>query len=603
MSTANFTDSEIDAMTASELRTALGSIGKTTTGVKAVLRTRLKAAQQPQQPTGGSQSQGAATAAATARKNTQEWKDLMIVLKACSLSDDQAEKFADVQELTDIIDLMLLAADETEATVLMYNKGLDTTEAHLRITAAISKNRLQALTHRVHVWQLAGVQLGAAEWSSVLQANQGVMEYRAFVQREKNKSEPTEFPAELKPEMFGTDGERTFTTIHTTLGLCSSAHGGGASLNYLVRDPNSSLGSNPTMAERMEHGLPHSGEIYDADNARLFNFLEKLCISHAVWQGIRKHQATKDGRKAYMHLKSSYQGHDHILSRLKAEKKKISEGNEGLRYAGEHKDRWVEYASNLAGAFDFIGRHREQYSDESRVERLLQGFTGETLQKPNLEYAINHVKDSPQYRTDYGAAVAYLATKIQEAYGNTTSTTTTRTVSEAIQEQRDGDATDDRGYYERGGYRGRGGGYRGRGGGHFHQGGGRGNFLGQGTFVPSELRSKYDGKTHYPEINGIKTDDSVVRGTFSNEAFSDPVVRFYVKKRREHLKQNNAGHGGGGGGGHGMTPEQVKALAKDIAQAQSGKRPGNDTNEPRDNKKQKGGEQNGWNFMGKDAER
>ena len=93
MSTANFTDSEIDAMTASELRTALGSIGKPTTGVKAVLRTRLKAAQQPQQPTGGSQSQGAAAAAATARKNTQEWKDLMIVLKACSMSDDQAEKF------------------------------------------------------------------------------------------------------------------------------------------------------------------------------------------------------------------------------------------------------------------------------------------------------------------------------------------------------------------------------------------------------------------------------------------------------------------------------------------------------------------------------
>ncbi len=54
----------------------------------------------------------------------------------------------------------------------------------------------------------------------------------------------------------------------------------------------------------------------------------------------------KDGRRAYMHLKSSYQGQDHILSKLKAEKKKISEGNEGLKYAGEHKDKWVEYASN-----------------------------------------------------------------------------------------------------------------------------------------------------------------------------------------------------------------------------------------------------------------
>lgn len=57
------------------------------------------------------------------------------------------------------------------------------------------------------------------------------------------------------------------------------------------------------------------------------------------------------------------------------------------------------------------------------MERLLQGFTGETLQKSNLEYeyAINHIKDTQQYRSDYDAAVAYLATKVQEAYGVTQS--------------------------------------------------------------------------------------------------------------------------------------------------------------------------------------
>ena len=451
MSTANFTDSEIDAMTVTQLKAALGSIGKTTTGVKATLRVRLKAAQQPQQPTGGNPPQGAAVA--TAKKNTQEWKDLMIVLKACHLTDDQAENFADEQGITEINDFTHLTADETDTTITMYNKGLDATETHLRIAAAIPRARLQALTHRVQVWRMAGIELKAAEWTNAIQANQGVQEYRAFVQREKSRNDPTEFPAELKPEMLGDDGERAFTTVHTTLGQCSSGHGNGATLTYLTRDTNLPLSSNPTIAERMEHSLPHFGGIYDVDNSRFFTFLEKLCISHAVWQGIKKFQASKDGRGAYMALKRSYQGQDHILAKLKVEKKKISEGNEGLRYAGEHKDRWVEYASNLAGAYDFIGQHREQYSDESRVERLLQGFTGETLQKPNLEYAINHVKDTPQYRTDYGAAVAYLATKIQEAYGNTTSTTTTRTVSEATQEYRDGDATGDRGYYERGGYR------------------------------------------------------------------------------------------------------------------------------------------------------
>ena len=52
-----------------------------------------------------------------------------------------------------------------------------------------------------------------------------------------------------------------------------------------------------------------------------------------------------------------------------------------------------------------------------------------------------------------------------------------------------------------------------------------------------------------------------------------------------------------------MTSKQVKAIAMEVVKAQAGKRPGDDTNETRDDKKQKGGEQNGWNFMGKGAER
>ena len=299
----------------------------------------------------------------------------MIVLKACNLTDDQADRFADEQVITEINDFAMFTADEMDTTISNYNKGLDATETHLRVAAAIPLNRLQALTHRVQVWQMAGIELRAAEWTSAIQANQGVLEYRAFVQHEKSRNDPIEFPADLKPEMLGADGERAFTTIDTTLGQCSSAHGNGASLRYLTRDTNLTLSSNPTIAERTEHNLPHNGEIYDVDNARFFNLIQQLCISHPVWQGIKKYQASKDGRRAYMHLKSSYQGQDHILSKLKAEKKKISEGNEGLKYAGEHKDKWVEYASNLAGAYDLSGSTEKR----TRMRAELRGSCRDLL--------------------------------------------------------------------------------------------------------------------------------------------------------------------------------------------------------------------------------
>lgn len=171
-----------------------------------------KAAQQPQQST------GQVTAAAVATKNTQEWKDLMIVLKNCNfnLSDAQAEKFAEEQGIAEISDLMHLTAEEKEMdmTITTYNKNLDAADAHLRIKTAIPPNRLQALvhSHRVQVWALANLSfsLEAHEWSTSLQASRGVQEYKAFLQRQREKSntEPTAFPAELKPELFREDGER-----------------------------------------------------------------------------------------------------------------------------------------------------------------------------------------------------------------------------------------------------------------------------------------------------------------------------------------------------------------------------------------------------------
>ena len=110
---------------------------------------------------------------------------------------------------------------------------------------------------------------------------------------------------------------------------------------------------------------------------RVFTFLEKFCINHTSWTTIKKFKASLDGRGAYLALRKLYQGEDHVQSKINVEKQRISEGDVGLKYTGETHFKFVNYASSLLAAYEYIGQHRETYSERTKVERLLQGFKGE----------------------------------------------------------------------------------------------------------------------------------------------------------------------------------------------------------------------------------
>lgn len=80
----------------------------------------------------------------------------------------------------------------------------------------------------------------------------------------------------------------------------------------------------------------------------------------------------------------------------------------------------------------------------------------------------------------------------------------------------------------RGGYRVCGGRF-GRGGGHGH-----GHYQGRGNRQPLEwTRTKVQGEREYPEINGVKTDDSVISGTIEEKAFDDHQWDTYHSKHRQ----------------------------------------------------------------------
>ena len=624
MSQQMYTDAEIMAMTVTQLKTALRPHGETGYGmIKAQLRTRLNdlagpaAAQQQQQAAAAAapaaaaqnnpQQQAAAGAAAasggasgpggaTTQSNSQEYLDLMSVLQVCGATPQVAAKFAAIQTLTQISDLLTFTVTGMEDALTMYNSALrGTSDEPLRIFSQMVHQRLKALVHKIRIWKLAGRDVLASEFANVGHAVQAVNELQAFQQMEKNKDEPTEFPAEMKADMLETDAERAFTMVRSTLTQCSSAHGSGSTLEYLAREPTWKLKLNPSIAEQTTSHLQHSGMIYDSDNMRLYKMIEKLCISHLCYSTVKKYKNAQDGRGAYLALRNLYQGENHILSKLIVEKRKISEGPDGLKYTGEFLGiLFTNYSSMLKAAFDFIAEHRENYSEQSRVERLLQGFSGDALERPSIAHGIRMVKEKPDHLTNFDLAAGYLATKIQEAYPVVArKQPSTRTVNETNQDSRgDGGAQDFRG----GGGGHRGGEHRPHSGEGYERGGQR-----RGAWrIWGDPDGKFNGQTFHSKVNGQNTTDTDVFGMFPNDVFKGDL-RNYVMNRRHVLRSQGQGK---------QSPQlskvdknDIKAIAMEIAKTMTSKRSGEDDSSPRDEKKQKSEQGNAWNMMGKGAER
>ena len=68
----------------------------------------------------------------------------------------------------------------------------------------------------------------------------------------------------------------------------------------------------------MKENTTHSGPEYEKDNQDLFTLLRSYLTGTDGWNVISSHQRTKDGRAAYLALRSHYEGssfHDLIKSK------------------------------------------------------------------------------------------------------------------------------------------------------------------------------------------------------------------------------------------------------------------------------------------------
>ncbi len=602
---AAFTEAEIDAMKGAQLRAELEALGenKTEIGKKrvAVLKAMLKqkcgitqtAAQNRNNSGGNNQTAAQLSAPAqTTRNNSggnnKKLDDLLQVLGNCGLPKTTATKLTTTQGINGLEDLKELTPEDMEPTISRHNKAMNGANEAFRIFSTVVIKKLSALVHSVRVFALTGTEFTLNDWMYDVQIRRGMQELEMFQAEEKNATEAKPLKEVVSAEeLLKEKPHEVFDLVITNLGQRNSAHGCGAKLAYVVGNAMATTTNlvNPSLAERLEQGLPRSGDAYNKDNTTVFEALEEWAQDEKIYDHIKPYKRDKDGRSAFLALKAIYLGKSSADSALIKAQGAVSDGQEGLVYHGEVAAAstgmpWSTYVGKLNSNYDVIEQHSgDTISQKSRVLRLMRGIKGDAAQQQIIIIACETVKDSTTYSNSYQKAASYLQLKIQGVYASAIanrSKNQTQTVNETNTDQsgHDGGGRGDQ-YVPW--YGGRGGRGHGRGGGGRGQPwGGRGRGRGRGVFTPNP---HYNGQTEHKEIAGIDVSD--VWKDFDRSVFYG-AVRTYVRNRRNYLRSQ---------GIYGNKGNSMK-----VSEA-STKRNGEGDNNPNDGKKSRAGEDNDYQKM------
>jgi len=245
----------------------------------------------------------------------------------------------------------------------------------------------------------------------------------------------------------------------------------GCPLAYVTRDtvalPVIDAGFGlPTFAEEMIARAPHIDISYQRDNVVVWNVIRHVTHGGPGWNWVSSFRPTRDGRAAYIALKTHYMG-DSFVSRIRSS---ADSRLDNAYYDGKSRNfTFEQYCALLNNAFADLEATGEVVTESCKLRVFMTG-----LKDSRLDVAKSQIQATPALQVSFEAAVTFTATFL-ESHRLTANVPRGRDVSN-VNRGRDG------GRGGRGRGRGRGSGRDGRGGrGHGGKTGGRGNGSGRGS--------------------------------------------------------------------------------------------------------------------------
>jgi hypothetical protein len=176
-------------------------------------------------------------------------------------------------------------------------------------------------------------------------------------------------------------------------------------LAYLVRDDvalplvDPGFGM-PSYHEEMVRRGDHEGTAFQRDNIALWNVISHMTHGGFAWNWVSAHERTRNGREAYIALKTHYLGESY-QARIKAAADAVLQKT---YYDGARSFTFESYITTLQKAFTDLEATGEAVAEERKVRVLLRGVTA-----TNLQSAVQTVTATRHLKASFEAAVNYLS--------------------------------------------------------------------------------------------------------------------------------------------------------------------------------------------------
>ena len=166
----------------------------------------------------------------------------------------------------------------------------------------------------------------------------------------------------------------------------------------LNRDPGYAT---PSISAELIRRAPHNGPTALTDNEAVWDAVRHVTHDGPGWGWVQSFSRTRNGRQAYLALKSHYFG-DAYQTRLRAKADQTLETN---YYDGTKRHYTYEkYIESLQRAFTDLESTGEFVSNERKVRVLMTG-----VHDPRLESAKNTILATPELRVSFEVASNYMA--------------------------------------------------------------------------------------------------------------------------------------------------------------------------------------------------
>ena len=133
----------------------------------------------------------------------------------------------------------------------------------------------------------------------------------------------------------------------------------GVPLTYIIRKELPVEHEFTSDTERLIHQAPHQGDVYNADNIKVYRIIRDACLNTDAWEWIKGLNTREDGRLAMKALIDHYDGPSATHKRIAIAEEQICT----LFYRNEQAWTFEAFVTKLNGAFLVLNENERAYPE------------------------------------------------------------------------------------------------------------------------------------------------------------------------------------------------------------------------------------------------